>query len=46
VVATLFSHPIDSLGPAHYLVEDLRGMKATTLADGQGLQLEFTPLEG
>lgn len=42
VVATTFSHPVDSLDAAHYLVEDLTGVALTELADG--LELRFTPL--
>jgi sugar-phosphatase len=46
VVATTFSHPIDTLGSAHYLVTDLTGMKVKALPDGEGLVLQFTPLPG
>jgi len=42
VVATTFSHPIESLDAAHYLVRDLTGVKAET-ADG-GIALRLTPL--
>jgi sugar-phosphatase len=45
VIATTFSHPIDSLGAANYLVPDLTGIVVTPLADGDGLELRFTPLE-
>src|SRR5512146_2071987 len=31
VVATTFSHPVESLDAAHYLVEDLTGMNVTVL---------------
>jgi sugar-phosphatase len=44
VVATTFSHPVDSLEAAHYLVEDVRGVTVTTLPGGQGLLLGLTPL--
>jgi sugar-phosphatase len=44
VVATTFSHSVESLAAAHYLVEDLTGVEATTF-DG-GLELRFTPLAG
>lgn len=44
VVATTFSHPIESLDTAHYLVEDLTGMTVTVLPGEEGLQLSFTPL--
>lgn len=39
VVATTFSHSIESLGGAHYLVEDLTGIEVD--ADGDGLGLRF-----
>ena len=42
VVATTFSHPVESLDAAHYLVRDLTGVKAET-ADG-GIALRLTPL--
>ena len=44
VVATTFSHPVESLDAAHYLVTDLTGMRVTLLPDNQGLVLSFTPL--
>lgn len=46
VIATTFSHPIDSLGAAHYLVNDLTGMSVETLPGDEGLALRFTPLAG
>jgi sugar-phosphatase len=46
VVATTFSHPIDTLASAHYLITDLTGVSAAPLADGDGLSLQFTPLPG
>lgn len=46
VVATTFSHPADSLGPAHYLINDLTGVAVSQLPGGQGLALTFTPLPG
>jgi sugar-phosphatase len=46
VVATTFSHPIDSLDAANYLVRDLTGMAAETLPREEGLALRFTPLAG
>jgi sugar-phosphatase len=46
VVATTFSHPIESLDAAHYLVKDLTGMTVTVLPGEEGLQLSFTPLIG
>ena len=44
VVATLFSHPVETLDAAHYLVNDLSGMELTVLPGGEGLALDFTPL--
>jgi mannitol-1-/sugar-/sorbitol-6-phosphatase len=44
VVATTFSHPVESLDAAHYLVEDLTGMKVTLLPEGEGLALSFISL--
>jgi len=44
VVATTFSHPIDTLDSAHYLVEDVTGIRVAPLEGDQGLVLEFTPL--
>jgi sugar-phosphatase len=46
VVATTFSHPIDTLASAPYLITDLTGVSAAPLADGDGLSLQFTPLPG
>lgn len=45
VVATTFSHPVETLNAAHYLVSDLTGVSAEPLAHGEGLALRFTPLE-
>jgi mannitol-1-/sugar-/sorbitol-6-phosphatase len=42
VIATTFSHPVESLDAAHYLVRDLTGVKAET-ADGE-ISLQLTPL--
>jgi sugar-phosphatase len=44
VIATTFSHPVESLAAAHYLVADLTGMSVTALQDEQGFGLSFTPL--
>jgi sugar-phosphatase len=44
VVATTFSHPIESLDAAHYLVEDLSGMCVQLHPAGEGFTLEFQPL--
>ncbi|MGA2806930.1 MAG: HAD-IA family hydrolase [Terracidiphilus sp.] len=46
VVATTFSHPVDSLDAAHYLVEDVRGVTVNPLPGDEGLLLGLTPLEG
>lgn len=46
VVATTFSHPIESLADAHYLVRDLTGMSVETLPGDEGLALRFTALAG
>jgi len=45
VVATTFSHPIDSLGAAHYLIPDVTGIGVESLPGDEGLGLRFTPLE-
>lgn len=42
VVATTFSHSVESLAAAHYLVEDLRGIRVVPQASGFSLGL--TPL--
>jgi mannitol-1-/sugar-/sorbitol-6-phosphatase len=44
VIATTFSHPVESLEAAHYLVEDVTGVAVKTLAGDEGLVLSFTPL--
>jgi sugar-phosphatase len=44
VVATPFSHPIDSLAAAHYLVPDVTGIAVETLNGEEGLALRFTPI--
>jgi sugar-phosphatase len=44
VVATTFSHSVESLAAAHYLIEDLTGVEVTSLPGGEGLALRFTPL--
>jgi sugar-phosphatase len=44
VVATTFSHPIESLDGADCLVTDLTGMEAALLPGDEGLELRFTPL--
>lgn len=42
VVATTFSHPVETLSAAHYLVGDLTGVSAAR--GGDGLLLRLTPL--
>ncbi|MGD0914708.1 MAG: HAD-IA family hydrolase [Terracidiphilus sp.] len=42
VIATTFSHPVESLEAAHYLVEDLTGV--TAKLDKAGVVLRFSPL--
>jgi sugar-phosphatase len=44
VVATTFSHPIDTLDSAHYLITDLTGVEVEALPNSQGLTLKITPL--
>jgi sugar-phosphatase len=44
VVATTFSHPIETLDAAHYLITDVTGVDVTTLPGDEGLVLRFTPL--
>ncbi len=44
VVATTFSHSIDSLDAAHYLIPDLTGVEVETSKGDGGLVLKFTPL--
>ncbi len=46
VVATTFSHSIETLDAAHYLVTDLTGVSVEPLAGGDGVALRFTPLAG
>jgi len=42
VVATTFSHSVESLAAAHYLVEDLRGVHVQI--DAEGLAISLVPL--
>jgi sugar-phosphatase len=44
VIGTTFSHSIEELSAAHYLVTDLTGIAVEVLPDDQGLALHFTPL--
>jgi len=45
VLATTFSHSIDQLTAADWIVESLAKVKITILPNDQGLELEFTPLK-
>jgi sugar-phosphatase len=44
VVATTFSHPIETLDAADYLIPDVTGIEVETLPGDEGLVLRFTPL--
>jgi sugar-phosphatase len=44
VVATTFSHSIESLAAADFLIEDLTGVEVTNLPGDEGMSLRFTPL--
>jgi sugar-phosphatase len=44
VVATTFSHTVDALRAANYLIPDLTGVTAETAAGGDEIALKFTPL--
>jgi sugar-phosphatase len=44
VVATTFSHSIESLDAASYVVPDLTGVRVTRLGGGEGVELTFTPI--
>jgi sugar-phosphatase len=44
VIGTTFSHSIEELNAAHYLVTDLTGIEVEVLPDEEGLALRFTPL--
>jgi sugar-phosphatase len=44
VIATTFSHSVESLAVADYLVEDLTGIEVVTLDEDAGVELRFTPL--
>jgi hypothetical protein len=44
VIATTFSHEAESLGAAHYLIEDVTGVTVRNLAGEQGIVLRFSPL--
>ncbi len=44
VIATTFSHPIQALSAADYLVPDLTHVTAENVNEGQAITLRFTPL--
>jgi mannitol-1-/sugar-/sorbitol-6-phosphatase len=44
VIATTFSHEAESLGAAHYLIEDVTGVQVRNLPGEQGIVLTFSPL--
>ena len=44
VIATTFSHSIEDLAAAHYLVPDLTGIEVKVLPENAGLALRFRPL--
>jgi len=44
VIATTFSHSVESLAAAHYLVPDLTGLEVKTLPGDEGLELRFAPI--
>ena len=44
VIGTLFSHTVEELGAARYIVHDLTGVTAEVLPGNEGLALHFVPL--
>lgn len=44
VIGTTFSHSVEDLEAADYLVTDLTGISTAVLPDNGGLELRFTPL--
>jgi mannitol-1-/sugar-/sorbitol-6-phosphatase len=44
VIATTFSHPIDDLLDANYLITDMTEVNAGSLSDGKEIALSFIPL--
>lgn len=44
VIATTFSHEVESLAAAHYLIEDLTSVHVRELPGEQGMVLSFAPL--
>ena len=45
VIGTTFSHKVEELDAAHYLVADVTGVTVEVLPGDEGLALHFTPLE-
>jgi len=45
VLATTFSHTIDQLAAADWIVESLAEVKISVLPEDEGLELEFTPVK-
>ncbi len=43
VIGTTFSHPVESLAAAHYLIPDLTAVDVSVV-DGEGVVLRFAPL--
>jgi mannitol-1-/sugar-/sorbitol-6-phosphatase len=44
VIGTTFSHSVEELSAAHFLVTDLTGIRVEVLPGEEGLALHFTPL--
>ena len=44
VIATTFSHSIESLDAANFVIPDLTGVAVTELPGGEGIELAFTPI--
>jgi sugar-phosphatase len=44
VVATTFSHTVEQLAPANYIVSDLTEVAVTALPGGLGIELRFVPI--
>ena len=45
VLATTFSHTVDQLAAADWIVESLARVKISILPEDEGLELEFTPVK-
>jgi len=44
VIGTTFSHSVEELSAAHYLVTDLTGIRVDVLPEQEGIALHFVPL--